>query len=448
MVWTTKERVVEGVATITAHQNIPLENGGNLERGRTYFFSAAWARELWHGINAAWPGSCVFDRVKINNFFRHYQGEDLNGKVLLVFRTGGAGDVIFIMAALRALKKKYPNCTIIFCTQESYASLLSNHPDIDELRVFPPDVRWLEQTDYHIDMVNVIEHAVDAMDANAIDLFAQRCYVDIEVENEKRPRLWMDRRLMGGIDHIFSRFGVAQDDIVLGIQHSVGAPVRNYPPSRFVELAESLSDAGIRIIWMGSYAQGEEISELIHVKEKKDWINMPAFIRSWQGSVATIARCTAVVSADSSTLHIAGSEKVTWKPPGEGEHWEGATTPLVGIYGPFKAEQRLTYYFEDAYATEPDVICRGCNKHTYKPCEKGSPSPCLKLMTTGNIEEAVMYALADGVKRRQAVGHPVKELSALEPYLKNLRDWQDAHNEPWKSQWDGVSDPIPQWFTR
>src|ERR1035437_5353538 len=53
-----------------------------------------------------------------------YNGEDLNGKSLLVFRHGGIGALLFLTANLVRLKEKYPDAKIKLVTNGQYISLI------------------------------------------------------------------------------------------------------------------------------------------------------------------------------------------------------------------------------------------------------------------------------------------------------------------------------------
>ena len=46
--------------------------------------------------------------AKFKNMYRPYSGEDLTDKTLLIWRTGGIGDLLFIQPNLVYLKNKYP----------------------------------------------------------------------------------------------------------------------------------------------------------------------------------------------------------------------------------------------------------------------------------------------------------------------------------------------------
>ena len=48
--------------------------------------------------------------VRFKNVYKPYIGQDVTDKTILVFRTGGIGDLLFIQPNLIYLKQKYPTC--------------------------------------------------------------------------------------------------------------------------------------------------------------------------------------------------------------------------------------------------------------------------------------------------------------------------------------------------
>ena len=89
-------------------------------------------------------GECMGLSYPIEMAYRPYQGQDLNNKSILAFRTGGIGDLMFLNPVLRYIKKRYPTCTIKAasgCKQP-----LENLPEISELYDMPFDASLMEST--------------------------------------------------------------------------------------------------------------------------------------------------------------------------------------------------------------------------------------------------------------------------------------------------------------
>ena len=136
-------RVVEVVKTFS-------HSGINFTAGKSYVMAEdieAQYRNLY--------GDKLAMSYPFENFYKRYSGQDLNGKKLLVFRTGGIGDILFLNAPLRYLKKKYPTCFLRVasgCKQS-----LENVPEINELYDMPFDSSILKDSDYMLYFQGIIE---------------------------------------------------------------------------------------------------------------------------------------------------------------------------------------------------------------------------------------------------------------------------------------------------
>lgn len=80
-----------------------------------------------------------------------WQGEDLNGKTLLIAHEQGLGDNIQFLRFLPLLKQKY-NTTVIFKTQTVLFSLLEKFPGIDRLIT---NTDTLPEHDYHLPLLSL-----------------------------------------------------------------------------------------------------------------------------------------------------------------------------------------------------------------------------------------------------------------------------------------------------
>lgn len=65
---------------------------------------------------------------------RDHRLADLNGKTVVVFKLMGLGSILEFTPALQALKKRYPQCRIVFVSSKANAALLRLYPNlIDEV---------------------------------------------------------------------------------------------------------------------------------------------------------------------------------------------------------------------------------------------------------------------------------------------------------------------------
>ena len=86
-----------------------------------------------------------------------YKGQDLTGKSLLISRFGGGGDLLFISAVARQLKKKYPNSTIDLACDPNWLPLFRQNTDYTNLYNYPYSPELVYAHDYYLTFEGIIE---------------------------------------------------------------------------------------------------------------------------------------------------------------------------------------------------------------------------------------------------------------------------------------------------
>ena len=99
--------------------------------------------------------------LRFKNVYRPYLGQDAEDSTLLVFRTGGIGDLLFIQPNLRYLKEKYDDCYIKFACGPQYQPMVENWDCVDEIIDLPFPANTLIKSDYHMLFEGVIERCKD-----------------------------------------------------------------------------------------------------------------------------------------------------------------------------------------------------------------------------------------------------------------------------------------------
>ena len=308
----------------------------------------------------------------IETTYRPYKGQDLNGKRLLCWRTGGIGDIFFLNPVLRYLKKKYPTSYIRVasgCKQP-----LENMPEIDELYNMPFNAKLMDDVDYHLMFQGIIESSSDiSKKTHAVDMFFSYFGIDsIQLPAEdKRPKLFFKKEEMDWLKTTLKSMGITDNDYVIGIQMETSAPLRNFPKEKLKAVTDILvKEPSVKIVLIGT-----EQHEIITQYYKGANINIiPALKYSVRQSIVLTSRYNLVISPDSFMIQAAGA----------------LDKPLVGIYGPFPSEVRMKY-FKNAVGLDPSVVCSPCYKHDFRGCIKGSPSPCFTLINIEDVLQAVDY---------------------------------------------------------
>lgn len=330
-----------------------------------------------------------------------YKGQDLNGKRLLVFRTGGLGDMLFLCPALRYIKKKYPNCFLRVasgCKQP-----LENVPEINELYDMPFDAKLLEDIDYVAYFQGIIEgEKEEAKKTHAVDLFYSYFGIDsthFPVE-DKRPKLFFKKEEMDWLKQMLIKLGIAETDYVIGIQMETSSPLRNFPKEKFKPIIDILAkEENVKIVLIGT-EQHEVLSNYYKGANK----NVIAAIKNnVRESIILANRYDLIISPDSFMIQVAGAME----------------KPLIGLYGPFPSEVRMKY-FKNAIGLDCDVVCSPCCKHDFRGCVKGNPSPCFTQITVDDILQAVDFMKHTFTKSHFSFMQPLlkqPDISEIEKYL-------------------------------
>lgn len=304
--------------------------------------------------------------------YRPYTGQDLSGKKIMTWRTGGIGDMFFLQPALRYLKKKYPSCFIRVAT--GCKQPLENVPEIDELYDMPFDAKLLDDADFHLQYQGIIEGSSEASKrTHAVDMFFSYFSIDsthFPIE-DKRPRLFFKPEELEWLKKTVSQMGIKESDYVVGFQMETSAPLRNYPKERMKKVFETLiQEEDVKIVLIG-IPQHDIMAQFYKAGSDKIILATKYNIRE---SIILANRYDLIISPDTFMIQTAGAlEK-----------------PLIGLYGPFPSDVRMRY-FKNAIGLEPSVVCSPCYKHDFRPCIKGHPSPCFSLIKPEDILQAIDY---------------------------------------------------------
>jgi len=305
-------------------------------------------------------------RRKFSDCFKPYRGEDLAGKTLFVWRSGGIGDLLFIRPILMAFKEKYEGIKIIFATKTRYHSMVEQWDDcIDELSMVPFDVdSTLDAADYHISYEGLIERCKEAELMDAHDLFAKHSHIEIKNYNRRMKCICQNRF-----------FDVIRNEYAV-VQIGSSSPIRTPWHGKMIEVIDHLTES-IDVIISGSQRETRTIDDIISCcKRPERIINFSKFTGSIVDAVKLVTGAKIVVAPDSSHVHMAAAQGV----------------PCVGIYGPFPARVRTEHY-ENFIGVEPDEsdACthggKGCFTHSHLPCHWGTK--CWHHLDTEKITNAI-----------------------------------------------------------
>ena len=313
--------------------------------------------------------------LKFKNIYRPYYGQDLNGKTLLVFRTGGIGDLLFIQPNLRYLKETYPDCTIKFACGPQYQPMVENWDCIDKMLDLPFTLKELQSSDYHALFEGVIERCKLAHTANAYNLFSDWLGLNLPDElliPEQKPK---EEKVQFCHDKL-QEWGVQPGNFII-TQLRASSPIRTPRPEFWAKVINEATSRGHNVLITDNPRQQKNVQEFInkYIENKDRVFNFCKESASLDYSIALASLAKCIIATDSALNHIAASLNV----------------PCYGIYGPFPGNIRLKTY-PKAKWVDAERDCAACFLHGHTPCpEAGSDgfSPCYDAIDIKKVVDEV-----------------------------------------------------------
>lgn len=315
--------------------------------------------------------------MKFSKIYKPYLGQDLSEKTLIIWRTGGIGDLLFIQPSLRYLKKQYPDCWIKFSCGPQYQSLVDNWDCIDELLDLPFNVKHLFESDYHATFEGVIERCKQAHDICSYVLFAQ--WLGLRVPpNQLRPILKTKPDKVEEVKKVLHHWGIAPKNFIV-VQIRASSPIRTPSLKFWKEVVDYLHSKGHFTIVTDTPRMKQWLDEFIStLKDPKMCMNFSEHSKTLDCSIALISLAKMVVSTDSSMCHISGALDI----------------PVYGIYGPFPGRIRLSTFRRSMWIDAPSK-CSPCYIHGHTPCphslKDGSGSCFMNINVPETMDQALEF---------------------------------------------------------
>jgi ADP-heptose:LPS heptosyltransferase len=284
--------------------------------------------------------------------FRRYYGQDLNNKTLLISRTGGIGDLIFIQPMIKYLKAKYPTCKILFATAPKNMDLFYFYPEglIDRVIPIPFDQKAMFMANYHLMFDGVIESCKEAERVNAYDLMNKTAGLNIDMTKQMWcPELTTNTSFVKGFEQ---KYFVRLPENTIILQMSTSSMLRTASMEFWRLLIEQLiKETDFNFVILDRPERSTYYDKFIAAYFK----DSPGRITNASSSSETIAhacyvlsKCHGVVGLDSSFSHIGAA----------------FGKPTLTLYGPFTGDTRVKYYKNSEWV-QPDKNILKCDKY---PC--------------------------------------------------------------------------------
>jgi ADP-heptose:LPS heptosyltransferase len=351
--------IAECKKTMKIRQNFSEEQ--TLKKGVNYVMSLGVYQQIHVdptlGMQVLKPAS-----IKFKSVYRPYIGQDLSDKTLIVFRTGGIGDLLFIKPNLQYLKEKYPTCYIQFSCAPQYQSMISTWDCVDQIVDLPFPLSYLIHADYHSVFEGVIERCKEAESENSYRLFSR--WMGLSLPDDLLiPKQEINEDILQIVkDVVENKMNIK--DKFLEFQIRASSPIRTPNLIFWRQLIDELTDRGHNIVITDSKRTENKVEKfIIDLKNKDKVFNFAKYSETIDYTICLTKLASMVVATDSALNHIAAS----------------VGTKSYGIYGPFPGRIRLETYGKLSRWVDAQMHCAPCYLHTYKPCPQASMdgfSPC------------------------------------------------------------------------
>lgn len=357
-------------------RNLDIYEDYSLKIGEKYVMSASLISQL----NRLFPRT-IRKTDEFSELYNPLNVVDLEkGKRILLFRSGGVGDVMFMDPLIRILKNEFDSF-IKVATSPMYLDVFKNNEEVDKLIRMPFNIKEMFDCDFHLTFEGVIEDLNDeeAKKNHAVDLFLKFAginYSEVSGEN-KIPRIFLTDEEKARGAKIVQRLSGKNKSI--GIQITASSPVRTFPIENIVSIIEKLLEENYSIYLFGGGRQSEDATYIVDIlKAGKKVIDLTKKNPTLRDSMVLANFMDLIIAPDSAFVHIAGALGI----------------PLIGLYGCFPSLIRMKYY-RKAVGIDCDVACSPSFIHGHSPCHKGNPSPCFSVISTKNVIDAVHHLIGE-----------------------------------------------------
>lgn len=283
-------------------------------------------------------------RRTFSEFFNRYRGQNLNGKKLLVWRSGGYGDLMFIQPILRYLKNRYPTCQITFATSPENVSLFNNWPVgiIDYVAIIPFDKELMIKHDYHLTFEGVIERCLESRKVNYYDSFKN--VAGVKFEFDEFP-------LVLDVNPVMNKhFKEIIKSNTIAIQLRASTPLRTLTMEKVKEIVDRLIVENYNVTFLDSSEYSSWYDQFItnFGYDKTIVSNYTSLCKDITMGITILNNCSGIIAVDSSFTHFA----------------EALQKPGVGLYGPFPSHLISKYYKHIKSLNPPS----GWNQCNIAPC--------------------------------------------------------------------------------
>jgi len=288
-----------------------------------------------------------------SKLYRPYEGQNLNGKTLLVSRLGGIGDLLYIQPSVNIIKRQFPKSKIIFATRPSFHMMVQNWENVDSVITFPFPMKALIRTDYHGIFEGVIERTFESKIINAYELFAQWLGLKNYSVEDLMPYQEPKKDAIKYCLSILDEWNVKPYNFII-LQKRASALNRTPPDEIWIKILEKIRNLNIPIVITDEPKFYNEHEKFIKEIGLNNIYNFSMYSKNIYYSIAMTSLARMAVCPDTSMIPISTSVR----------------TPCFHIHGAYPPILRQSPNLLYTESIRGESECGPCFKMAWENCDR------------------------------------------------------------------------------
>jgi len=311
-------------------------------------------------------GNRYFRPVRKPIPFKRYRGQDLTNKKLLISRTGGVGDILFLQPIVKYLKQMYPTCKIIFASGERFSKIFKSFPTnlIDRVITVPYSIHEIYKSDYQLILEGCIERCEEAKIMNCYDIMST--VANVEANPLTDPLELIPDLSLNEDKNLPNKFIV--------LQWRASSPLRSLTPSIFKKICSKIIQHNYKIVIIDRPDFLHKTYDIIQKSGlPKEALTVITNSIDINHALSILSVSDGIVAVDSSYCHFGAA----------------LNKKTIGLFGPFEGKNRLGYYKNIKWVEPKDVHCPffPCNFHKKEMCSDIIENKYVQCMNNIDIKE-------------------------------------------------------------
>lgn len=269
---------------------------------------------------------------------------DLNNKRLLIIRSMGAGDILFLSPVIQMIKQKYPTVQIGFTSIGEQLGVAEMIPNVDETYSYPIEKEQFDTFDYYFQVAYVVEGNIENQTKNIYQAYLEKASSYPLNPEQFRPVIKSE---------LYEKFETKKG--LIGIHPFANDPLRSLNVGIINSLYRKLEELGFKPILIGTKSERQKIKPFWNFNWSCDEYPEVSDL------IKLVTECEMTICTDSFITHLS----------------QAVGTETICIYGPFDSSTRVGSY-KNIHIIDSNPECR-CNMHQLGRCRRGLPEPvCLR----------------------------------------------------------------------